>query len=130
MGGAENDLRRDDPVLDDTLLVVDVVEEEIQRRDTLHQARFDLLPLARRDDPRKRVEREDPLRPLVVAVDREGYALLEEQQLEAAKFLAELLVAETREFFGHAAVVGTNLAVLIDQLIEEVGAFVVGQDHA
>ena len=96
----------------------------------MHQAGLDLLPLARRNDPRERVEREDPLRALVVAVDREGDALLQEEQLEAAELLVEFLVAEPREFVGHAAVVGTDLAVLIDQLIEEVGPFVVGQDHA
>jgi hypothetical protein len=130
VGGPEDDLRRDHAVLDDALLVVDVVEEKVQGGDALHQSGFDLLPLAGWDDPRERVEGEDPLRPLFVAVDREGDALLEEQQFEAPEFLAELLVAEAREFFGHAAIVRANLSVLIDQLIEEVGAFVVGQDHA
>jgi hypothetical protein len=56
--------------------------------------------------------------------------LLEEQQLETTELLVEFLVAESRELVGHAAVVGTNLAVLIDEFIEEVSPFVVGQDHA
>ena len=110
--------------------MVDVVEEEVERGDPLDQAGLDLLPLARRDDARERVEREDPLRALVVAVDREGDALLEEQQFEAAELLVEFLVPEHGQHVGHAAVVRTDLAVLIDELIEEVGPFVVGQDHA
>jgi hypothetical protein len=66
----------------------------------LHQAGFDLLPLTCRDHARERVEGKDPLRSLVVAVDREGDTLLKEQQLEAAEFLAQFLVAEAGEFFG------------------------------
>jgi len=56
--------------------------------------------------------------------------VLQEEQLQAAELLVEFLVAEPREFVGHAAVVRPNLAVLIDELVEEVGPFVVGQDHA
>ena len=43
---------RDDPVAQDVLLVVDVVEEEVQRDDPLGQARLQVLPLRARDHPR------------------------------------------------------------------------------
>jgi len=130
VGGPEDDLGRDHAVLDDALLMIDVIEEEVQGGDALDQPRLDMLPLGRRDDAREGVEGEDSLRALFVAVDREGDALLEEQQLEAAELLAELVVPETGEFVGHAAVVGPDAATLVDQLVEEVGPFVVGQDHA
>jgi hypothetical protein len=56
-------------------------------------------------DAREGVEREDAFRALVVSVDREGDALLEEEQLEAAELLTEFLVAEAGELVGDAAVV-------------------------
>ena len=130
MRSAEDDLRRDHAVLDDALLVVDVVEEEVQRRDPLDEACLDMFPLIRRDDAGKRVEGEDALRPFLVAVDREGDALFQEEQFEAAEFLAEFFVPQAGEFVGDVAVVGTDLARGVDEFVEEVRPLIVGEDHA
>jgi hypothetical protein len=40
---------------------VDVGEKRLQRAHPLHDARFDQIPLGRRDQPGDQVEREDPL---------------------------------------------------------------------
>src|SRR5580693_6418664 len=40
---------------------VDVGEKRLQRAHPLHDARFDQVPLGRRDQPGDQVEREDPL---------------------------------------------------------------------
>ena len=93
MGGAEDDFGRDDPVLDDTLLVVDVVEEEIQRRDALDETGLNMLPLASGHDAREGIEREDAFRAFLVSVDRERDALFEEEEFEAAELLTEFFVA-------------------------------------
>ena len=49
------------PVPDHLARPVDVSEKRLQRAYPLHDARFDQLPLGRRDQPRDQVEREDPL---------------------------------------------------------------------
>src|ERR1035438_1599976 len=51
-----------DFVLQYLLLVVDIVKKQVQRRDPLDETRFELLPLAGRNDARYKVEREEALR--------------------------------------------------------------------
>ena len=57
--------------------MIDVVQEKVKRGDALGQAALDQVPFPRWDDPRDQVERKNPLRSLVVVVDREGDALTE-----------------------------------------------------
>ena len=59
-------------------LVVDVLEEEVDRGQALRQAADERAPLGGGDDPGQEVERKNPLRALLVAVDGEGDALGEE----------------------------------------------------
>ncbi len=74
---AEHLVGRDDARLEDLLVVIDVVEEAVQRRDALAQTPLHHAPLVGRDDARDEVERDQPLgaavRAAVVlgAVDRE-----------------------------------------------------------
>jgi hypothetical protein len=71
-------LGRDDAGLDDFLVVVDVVQEAVERRDALHQALFHAGPLVGGNDARDEVERNEPLGAGAVlvlgAVHREGDA--------------------------------------------------------
>jgi hypothetical protein len=55
-------------IFDDFAVVVDVVEEEIQRGDPLSQPALDLFPFRRGDNPGQQVVRKNPLR----AVTRQG----------------------------------------------------------
>ena len=77
MLGAFHHFLRDDAFLHDPLIVVDVVQEQIQRGDALDQSGLDVLPLSPRDDARQEIEGEDALGALVVVVDRKSDALVE-----------------------------------------------------
>jgi len=54
-------LTRNDTGFEDLLLVVDVVDEAVERRDALHQAGLHAFPLVRRDDARNQVKRDQAL---------------------------------------------------------------------
>ena len=95
---AEDELGRHDPGLEDLLVVVDVVEEEVERAEPLLEAALDHLPLVGRHDPRHEVEREDPLGAGIVAVDGEADALRQEERVGDPDPLPELgrVIAESR----------------------------------
>ncbi len=77
----EHELGWDDAVLETLLALVDIEDEEVQRGDALNEAGLDPLPLAGGDDARHEVERKDPLGPLLLAVHREGDALVHQREL-------------------------------------------------
>ena len=62
--GPQDQLRRDDPVAEDLAVVVDVVDEQVQRPDALLQPALDPVPLVGGDQAGDRVERDDLLDPL------------------------------------------------------------------
>src|SRR5262245_22184805 len=55
-------VRGNNTLLDDSLLVINVVEEKIERRDALRQTAFEKFPFLRRNDSRDEIERKNPLR--------------------------------------------------------------------
>src|SRR5205085_6145515 len=77
--GRVDHVRRDGPVLEDLLLVIDIVDEAVERVDALLEAALDVVPLGGADDARDQVEGEDALGALIVAVDVEGDAELQEE---------------------------------------------------
>ena len=93
-GGAEDQLGRDDPVLEDQPLVIDVVNEKVERPNPLLEPALDAVPLGRRDQPGDRVERDDPLDALLAAVDRERDPLLPHRQVGDLVAALQLLRAE------------------------------------
>ena len=117
VAGGEHEVRRHDAVLHDLLLVVDVVQEQVERGDPLHEARLDLAPLLRGDEPRHHVEREDPLGPRLVAVDVEGDALAQEGAVDGAPALGELGRREAAPQLVDPAVVRAHAAVGSDHLV-------------
>ncbi len=74
VGVAQDQLRRNDPLLEDRALAVHVLEEQVQRLDPLGQARLELAPFGARDQARHDVERDQALGRVLVAVDAEGDA--------------------------------------------------------
>ena len=78
---AEDELRRHEAAAEDLLLVVDVVQEQVERPDPLLEPTLDPPPLLRRDDPRDEIERDDLLEPARILVDGEGDAARLEGQL-------------------------------------------------
>ncbi|MNN01809.1 hypothetical protein D3C81_1144370 [compost metagenome] len=71
---AEDLLRRDDAGLDDILVVVNIVDEHIQRAYPLHQAGFHVRPFTGGNHARDDVERNDTFGAGFIAVDGEGNA--------------------------------------------------------
>ena len=116
---AEHELGRHLPVAQDALAVVDVGEEGVERVHALDHAALDVIPLLARDDARDEVEREDPLEPLLLAVDREADALVEERGVDRVPPRRELLDAQRRELLGERAVVRPRPAGRLEHLVEE-----------
>ena len=123
------DLGRDDAVLDDPLLVIDVVDEQVERADALLQAALDAAPFRGRDDPRHDIERKDPLGAGAVAVDVEGDAHVQERALGGLLPAEELAVGQRFDELAERARRRPRLAVGVEHLIEEAAGFVVGEPH-
>ena len=64
MGGTVNDFGRNNPVVNDLLLVIDVVQKEVQCSNALAETAFHMLPFGARNNPRDQIKREDAFGPL------------------------------------------------------------------
>jgi hypothetical protein len=129
---AEDEIGRDLALAEDPLAVVDVVQKGVQREHALNHAALDVIPLGARDHARDEVEREDPLEALLLAVDREADALVEERRVDRVAPGRELVDAELGELLGEHAVVMPRLARRLEHLVEErrrVVATLVGEDR-
>ena len=95
-----DDLFGNDTVAKNVLRVIDVVQKQIQRRDSLDESAFDEFPFFRGNDARHEIERKNALGPLVVVVDSKSDALREKgrggQRAFAFEFFA-LHFLETRQ---------------------------------
>ena len=79
---AQHELLRNHAVLEDLLVVVDVVDEQIQRLESAASSPCSIRAhSSAADDPRNDVEGKDLLRPLRVAVDAEGDPHAEQEAL-------------------------------------------------
>ena len=116
----QDELRGDDPVLDALLVLVDVGEEEVQRGDALDEAVLEALPLRGGDDAGDEVEREDPLEPVLLPVDREGDALAAQGELLQPLAALHVLLGEGLEDGDEGLVVGAGMAAVVEDLVEAV----------
>ena len=82
--------RRDDLVLENLLLVINVVQEKVQRGDALRQAAFEPFPFGGGNDARQKIEWEDFLRTRRIAIDVERHALPEKRKVQGLTFEFEL----------------------------------------
>ncbi len=71
-GSSLDDMLGNDPVLDDLLLMVNVVEEQVESGDPLIEPSFERVPFTRPKHPRHDIEGNDPLGAFAVPVDVEG----------------------------------------------------------
>ena len=78
---AVDELARNDAVVEDFGVGVNVAQEEIERGDALREAALDAIPLLRSNQARQQVVREDALRAFFAAVDGEGDALGEKREI-------------------------------------------------
>ena len=96
---------RNDTVFHDALLVVDVVEKKIERRDALFEAGLDVVPFFRRDDARQHVEGKNPLRALRIAIHVESDPLSHEREIHGLTAHGKFRHCERLERLPHLAIV-------------------------
>jgi len=108
---AEHDLRRDRTLLQDELGAVDVVQEQVQRRQPLLETRLEAFPGPGRDHARDDVEGEDLLVALLVRVDGEGDPVVAKHLHGELVAALQLGRAEPVQALVEPAVDGPRLAV-------------------
>ena len=97
--------------------MVDVLEEQVERGDALGQPLFDRAPFGRGEDARHQVVGEDPLGALLLAVDREGDALVQERQLGRLLEIAQLVGGQLKHALVERAVGRPRRARGIEHLV-------------
>ncbi len=111
-GGVEQDqLGRNEPRLEDLLVVIDVVEEDVDRLDPLDAALLDQVPLGAVEDAGDEVEGDQPLGRAALAIDGEGDAEPAEQLLGRVLLGDERIDREIVEQAGKLGVSVPDLAV-------------------
>ncbi len=96
-GILQDQLGRHDLIGEDFPLVVDVIQEHVQRAHALHDAGFDLVPLGRGDHPRDQVERQNPVDRGGIGIHREGDAAFQQVPLRLRRPLPQTLDRQRRQ---------------------------------
>ena len=82
----QHQVKWDDPFTKAPLIAVHILKKEVDGGHTLDQPRLKQLPFVRANDARNKVEGEDPLGPLILAIHRKGDSLVNQRYL--LKFFA------------------------------------------
>ena len=120
LGVLQHLLGRDDAGLEYFLVVIDVVQEQVERPDPLAQARLQRPPFGRRDDARDDVERDQPLLAGFLAIDGEGDADAVEGEVGFGPLAGDALGRRRPQPFVVVPVMGTDAAVGVDHFVVEV----------
>src|SRR5258706_15616226 len=89
--------RRNDAVFQNFLLVINVVQKKIQRRDPLHESAFEKLPFLRRNDARHQIKGEDFLGACRVSINVEGYSLAQKSEINRLALVFEFSCGQALE---------------------------------
>ena len=114
---AINHVARDHAVVQDAALVIDVLEEQIQGRDTLRQAALNARPFLLGEDARQRIVGEDALGALLAAVDGEGDSLMQEGKIGDLLAAAQLARLQAQNAAIQPVIVRTHHPVRGDHLV-------------
>src|SRR4051794_11233166 len=112
-------MRRDDAVLDDLLLVINVVQEKIQRDDALREATFEIFPFLGRNNARHEIERKNTLGAAGIAIDVERHALAKEREIHRMAFGVKILASQAAEGGIQFFVMAENLSVAPEHFVEQ-----------
>ncbi len=124
IGIAQHQLGRHDAVLQDLLIVIDVVQEQIDRLHPLDHPGLDRLPFVRGDHARDHVKGQDAVDRIAFGIDREGDAEIEQLALGvggAARQIGEIQGPETGQ---HGGDLGLVACPLTGQFTEERSAVI------
>src|SRR5277367_729999 len=116
--GPDYQVARHDTVVDYRPFAVNVGNEGIERAHALDQARLELRPGLLGNDPRHRVERENPLTALVVTIDVEGYPHRLEHLMCPLRQLGESLGIHTPQIGHNARAFGPGPALQIKHFVD------------
>ena len=115
---AQNLFRRDHARIQDLLVVVNVVDEGVERAHALLQAALEPHPLFERQHARHDVEGDQPLGAFLLAVDGEGDADAVEQGVGLGALLRQALLRLVAEPLGVSSVVRSGgLSALVHLVI-------------
>ena len=115
---------REHAIGDDFAITVEVVDEQVQRREPLDQSGGDRLPLVGRDHPWDHIEGPRPVDVAGLGVDGEGDAHGLHGQLRSLLTLLQFLHGQRREVAGNTGTRRTRSAI-DDHFIPAVGLLVV-----
>ena len=121
-----DDVLGHDAVGDNPPIVVEVVDEMIERREPLHEAALDPRPFRGLDRARDHVERPRAVDVLTFGVDGERDAHFRDRALGVALTLGELAFAERREVARELRGRGPRFAGRGEELVEERARLVLG----
>ena len=127
--GRRDDVGGDDAVFDDGLVVVDVMNEQVQRADPLLEAALDHVPFGGGHDPRDEIEGKDPLGAGAVAVHVEGDPHVQERALGRLLPAQELAVGHRLEQLDERPGRGSRLGARLEHLVKESIRLVVRESH-
>lgn len=116
---AQHLVRRDDPGLDDALVVIDIGKEHVQRIDALDAAAFDHGPFTGGDAARDDIEGDQALGVLFIAVEGEGDPGAVEEQIGFATPLGQQFRRRIGQPEGEVLIVRTAGAVCVIHFIKE-----------
>ncbi len=116
-----------DAVADDALLVVDVLQEQVERGDSLLQPALQPLPFVVTDDPRDDVERNDPLGALPVAVDVERDAKLDHRAVGGPLPANQVVRRHAAHPLEQRLAIGPRPARAVEHFVIKAGRLVAGE---
>ncbi len=109
---------RHDAVGQAAAFVVDVAQEQIERRDALRQSALDGLPLGAGDDARQQIVREDALGAFVAAVNGERDALVQKRHVGGLLLAPHLFSRQAEQQLIQRAIVLARLALGVEHFVE------------
>ena len=115
----QHEFRRHEAGLDDLLVVIDVVEEDVDRLHALDAAALHELPFGAVENARHEIEGDQPLGRAAFAIDREGDAEPAEQLLGRRLLGDQGLDGEIVEQLGEVGIGGSHRAVGLAHLIKK-----------
>ncbi len=120
---------RDNPVVDDMLGLVDIVNKQVEGLNALLQPTFDEGPIAGFHDARDDVEREDALRPSRITVDVERDPHVQEGLLSRPLAPQEFAGRQALNALYQQRCTGTWTAISLKHLVKEAGGVIGSELH-
>jgi hypothetical protein len=115
---AIDELGRHHAILEDALLVIDVVDEAVERADALLETRLDRRPFPSRHQTRQDIEGPDPFDPrLLIRIQGERDAFVMERQMGLARLERQSALAGTLDVLPQRHIVLARLEVVAIELV-------------